>query len=86
MVKVNNEQINDMTIHYDIVVKIILNIEIIIPMKPLWSSTLYLTHQEKNKLMCTQHRFRQFGKLLPDEMEHLNQWNECATKVKWKKL
>jgi hypothetical protein len=55
-------------------------------MKPLWSSTLYLTHQEKNKLMCTQHYFRQFGKLLPDEMEHLNKWNECATKVKWKKL
>ncbi len=52
----------------------------------LKATILLPTHQEKNKLKCTQWHFQQFRKLLLNEIDCLNKWNECATKVKWEKL
>jgi len=59
--------------------------ELIIPNKLLWLPSLYLTHQEKNKLKCIQWCFWQFGKLLLDKMDCLNEWNKRVKKVKWEK-
>lgn len=56
-IKVNNEGKNIMTIHYDMTTKQILNIVIIIPNKPFMATILLPTHQEKNKLKCTQWHF-----------------------------
>lgn len=55
-------------------------------MKPLWLPIVFLTHQEKNNLRNIHRWFQHFGKLLPKEKEHLNEWNECVVKVKWDKL
>jgi hypothetical protein len=74
-----------MIIHYDTVAKQISNMELIIPNKLLWLPSLYLTHQEKNKLKCIQQHFSQFGKLLSDKMDCLNEWNKRVEKVKWEK-
>lgn len=49
----NKEWKSATTIHYDTIIKAIPNTKIIMPLKPLWPPTLYLTHQEKNNIRCT---------------------------------
>jgi hypothetical protein len=68
-IRANNEGKNTTIVHYDTIAKQISNMELIIPNKLLWLPSLYLTHQEKNKLKCIQRHFWQFGKLLPDKMD-----------------
>lgn len=49
------------------------------------ATILLPTHQEKNKLKCTQWHFQQFKKLLLNKTNCLNKWNERAIEVKWEK-